>query len=104
MASHPLGPQECAALLDNPLRNGLLLVALAGRLAGAPVPPHHVTDPPRDVRSARTNILCALDHLGLLAQPWVRVGGGWGGALSCTPMGRVLRRPYVVRACRSVGL
>ncbi|GIL67138.1 hypothetical protein Vafri_20588, partial [Volvox africanus] len=62
--------EESLPLLDNPLRNGLLLAALAARVVGSPLPNGVVTDPPRDVRSARTNILCALDHLGLLAAPW----------------------------------
>jgi hypothetical protein len=68
--------QEALPLLDNPLRNGLLLAALAARVAGSPLPTGVVTEPPRDVRSARTNILCALDHLGMLAAPWVRDGAG----------------------------
>lgn len=71
----PLYTQEAAPLLDNPLRNGLLLAALAVRLTGMPLPAGVLTDPPRDVRSARTNVLCAVDHLGLLAAPWVRAGG-----------------------------
>ncbi|KAG2493167.1 hypothetical protein HYH03_008589 [Edaphochlamys debaryana] len=62
--------EEAAPLLDNPLRNGVLLAALAARLVGAPLPAGVLTVPPRDVRSARTNILGALDHLGLLAAPW----------------------------------
>ncbi|KAG2436334.1 hypothetical protein HXX76_006643 [Chlamydomonas incerta] len=62
--------EEAAPLLDNPLRNGLLLAALAVRLTGTPLPTGVLTDPPRDMRSARTNILCAVDHLGLLAAPW----------------------------------
>ncbi|GIL82243.1 hypothetical protein Vretifemale_11156, partial [Volvox reticuliferus] len=62
--------EESLPLLDNPLRNGLLLAALAARVVGSPLPTGVVTAPPRDVRSARTNILCALDHLGLLAAPW----------------------------------
>ncbi|KAG2454521.1 hypothetical protein HYH02_000368 [Chlamydomonas schloesseri] len=62
--------EEAAPLLDNPLRNGLLLASLAVRLTGTPLPAGVLTDPPRDVRSARTNILCAVDHLGLLAAPW----------------------------------
>eukprot|EP00198_Chlamydomonas_reinhardtii_P010404 XP_001699741.1 predicted protein [Chlamydomonas reinhardtii] len=67
MVSHV---EEAAPLLDNPLRNGLLLAALAVRLTGMPLPAGVLTDPPRDVRSARTNVLCAVDHLGLLAAPW----------------------------------
>ncbi|EFJ46337.1 hypothetical protein VOLCADRAFT_93166 [Volvox carteri f. nagariensis] len=70
--------EESLPLLDNPLRNGLLLAALAACLAGSPLPAGVVTDPPRDVRSARTNILCALDHLGLLAAPWASINWSAG--------------------------
>lgn len=46
-------------------RNGILLCDLASALTGAPV--RKVCIPPRSTRSARTNILVALDHLGLLS-------------------------------------
>ncbi|KXZ51767.1 hypothetical protein GPECTOR_11g210 [Gonium pectorale] len=67
-----LPTEEVAPLLDNPLRNGTMLAALATVLTNSPMTPGLLTIPPLDVRSARTNILCALDHLGLLAVTWER--------------------------------
>lgn len=101
---HLFGLQEAAPLLDNPLRNGLLLAAvaaaattqpgsnaIAGAAAAAAVAArlvHGVVDPPRDVRSARGNIMAALDHLGLLdaacASPTC-VAGLWGCLLEWVP-------------------
>ena len=58
-----------------------MLCDLAAELVGGPV--RHVCIPPRDLRSCRTNILLALDHLGLLMdfdQEGVEQAIGGGGA------------------------
>ncbi|KAL0055424.1 hypothetical protein WJX82_000300 [Trebouxia sp. C0006] len=59
-----LVPDERAALMDNPLRNGLLLCDLAGALEGRIV--WGVNRKPRTLSSARGNIMAALGHLGML--------------------------------------
>ena len=48
-----------------PCSNGILLCDLAAAVTGRPVKRANPT--PCDVRTARANILLALDHLGLLA-------------------------------------
>ncbi|KAL0028514.1 hypothetical protein WJX77_011256 [Trebouxia sp. C0004] len=59
-----LVPDERAALMDNPVRNGLLLCDLAGALEGRIV--WGVNRKPRTLSSARGNIMAALGHLGML--------------------------------------
>ncbi|DBA67288.1 TPA: hypothetical protein ACH3X2_001593 [Trebouxia sp. C0005] len=59
-----LPPDERATLMDNPLRNGLLLCDLAGALEGRFV--WGVNRKPRTLSSARGNIMAALGHLGML--------------------------------------
>jgi len=59
-----LPEEETAPMLENPLRNGVLLCDVAAAVTGAPIP--NATCEPPDQQAARSNILLALDHLGLL--------------------------------------
>ncbi|KAF5839199.1 hypothetical protein DUNSADRAFT_1336 [Dunaliella salina] len=59
-----LPEEETAPMLENPLRNGVLLCDVAAAVTGAPIP--DATCEPPDQQAARSNILLALDHLGLL--------------------------------------